>query len=136
MKGKGIKNSSLLRTIVSGILVSAVVVAILLILLNGFLLKEKIGEDKIDIACTLILCISAFVGGIVPRTTDENNRIITTIGVCVSLMCILLCTGMLLFDGGFTGVVRSVIAVGVACAMSCYFGLRRGKKGRRNRRTC
>lgn len=135
MKGKGIKNSSLLRTIASGILVSVIVVAILLILLNGFVLKEKIEEDKIGIVCALILCISAFVGGIVSRTTDENNQIITTIGVCVSLMCILLCTGMLLFDGGFTGVVRSMIAVGVACALSCYCGLRRGKKGRRNGRT-
>lgn len=135
MRGKGIRNFAILRTIVIGIIISLAVSVVFLILLNNLVLKERITEARLDISCTMILFLSAFLGSITPKTLEGSNQIYATIGVCVILMCFLLCTGMLLFDGGFTGVVRSVIAVGVACAMSCYFGLRRGKKGRRNRRT-
>ena len=135
MGGKGNIKNSVIRLTVIGTLVTVAMGIVLAILMTALILKERVAEEQLVYLSMPILFVCAFCGCMVTRALDRDMRLIGSVGVCSTFVCVLICAGMLLFEGNFDGIVRSLVAVFVAGALACVLRLSKGKNRRSRKRT-
>lgn len=134
MLGKGNKNVFVFGHFGLSMLTSALSVLILLKIVSELVLKETIGEGQVGIAIAFTLLISSFLGALVLRLLTKSVHYYVQLGLAVMYMSIILCCGMLLFDGQLNGVLRTAGMIAGGTVLSCLPG-KKNKNRMRVKRT-
>ena len=132
MKGKGSNHSSMIRITVYGILTAVVTCVTLAMVLSSLVINQKVGENRMEIVGAIILFISTCIGCMITKLPSGEIPLFVPISVAAVFLSVLLCAGMLLFEGTFESVPLSFAAVGAGCLLSCVLKPRKRKVKRSN----
>lgn len=98
-------------------------------LISYLILKGKIAESSVDLLIVVLLFCAVTIGGQVLLKTEERK--ITDHIVTGTLVIITMAAGGFMMDGGFCGVIRNLIVVGIACGLSALRSMKEPRKKRR-----
>jgi len=98
------------------------------------MLEERVEQTQTDIFIYGILLISAFVGSLVAKLFSNTTQLPIPIGVSAIYACILLISGMLVFDGGFVRPWNGLVMLGCGCGISCMISKKKRARGVRQKR--
>lgn len=133
LKQKPKKDQSLAAGIGIGTLVSVLLSIILSMAVATFVLKERIGENAIELITRIIMLISALLGCIIAMRSIEDKLLIVSGAIGIIYLLILAGAGILFFDGGFHNMGTSILSVAAGCVASCAICIR-GKGSRIKRK--
>ena len=117
-----------------GIGVSLIISVILSMLLAAIISNERVGENMIAVLTPIVSLISTLTGCIVAGKQVGDKLAIVIGATGASYLLILICTGILFFDGGFHNLLTNLFVVLIACAVSCAICIRGKGSNRRRKR--
>lgn len=94
-------------------------------------LKEWINEDTLGILALVITVLSAGIASFVSAGIAGKRKLQISLIAGVILFLILLACNAMFFEGQYTGVVRSVIAILAACTTAALLGMREERTGKK-----
>lgn len=117
-----------------GLIMSIIISVVLSMLLAVLVMNERVGENAIEYLTPLIVLLASLFGCITAGKQVEQKLAIV-IGITGAIYLFLLMgVGILFFDGGFHNLWTSLLAIAVACGISCAICIRGKGSGRKRKR--
>lgn len=94
--------------------------------------QEWINEDAITIVSIVITVLASAVAAITSASLAGKRKLQLSLLSGVVLIVILLACNAMFFDGQYSGVGRSVIAIFATCAAASILAIREGRTGKKH----
>ncbi len=104
--------------VVIGIVIAIGVSIIELLFATMLIAKEKIPQSSISISNTIIWGISVLLGTISAGAIAKQNRLLVSALTGSCYCALLLCVGMLFFEGSLAGIGAGLPTIGIVCGLS------------------
>ena len=117
-------SSSLLKACSLGVVISFFSAAAMSFIAPIFIINEYCDQDVLQWFCGIIQLVSTFLGALVCGTLSRDNVLTAAVlgGIC--WFALLICMGILLFDGAIGGIVLEGVAGLVGCALAVFVLIR------------
>lgn len=102
MGGNMKKSIVLPRVIIAGTLVMLFVTGMLLLLLTGLVINERVEEQSGEKMLLLIWALAGACVGICGNRIEDQKKLYVSLGMCMLFACVMLVGGMLFFEGRVT----------------------------------
>ena len=126
------KTSSIPASLAIGAGVGILIILIAAAMSAFAVAQEWISEDEITIVSIVITVLAAAVAAITSANVAGKRKLQISLLSGVILIVILLASNAMFFDGQYSGVVRSAIAVLATCAVAAILAIQEGRKGKKH----
>lgn len=112
-------SNTMVRNVATGVLISMTVCVLLAIAATSLMIGERLKEDQMNIITLVIIFIAVITGATAAGKIANGRYALITALTGFLFLLILMCLGIIFFDGGFSGIWTSAASTVAGIAVSC-----------------
>ena len=112
-------SNTMVRNVATGVLISMTVCVLLAIAATSLMIGERLKEDQMNIITLVIIFIAVITGATAAGKIANGRYALITALTGFLFLLILMCLGIMFFDGGFSGIWTSAASTVAGIAVSC-----------------